>query len=144
VVTRRGAIAAATAAGSIAGIAPAIAAALPAHPIFAAIDAHGDRRDAVDRAHEGFVAGLADHRPVQAALLAECAAARVLIGTAPTTRAGLRALERHLRDDRNRGAIHFIRHTFTTDDGYTYTISGDLDQGLNRLIAQRAAEIGEA
>jgi len=77
---------------------------------------------------------------VQAALLAECAAAWVLIETAPTTYVGLRALERHLRDDRNCGAIHFIQHTFTTD-GCTYTISGDLDQGVNRLIAKRAAEI---
>jgi hypothetical protein len=146
-LTRRGAlgaIAAATAAGSIAGIAPAIAAALPADPIFAAIAAHGDRWNAVNRAHERFVAGLADHHPVQAALLAQCVAAKTLIETAPTTRAGLRALECYLREDRNSNVRMTIRMTGTMDDGRTYTWSCVGPEGVNWLIAQRAAEIGEA
>ena len=41
---------------------------------------------------------------LQAAFSAQLAAANALIDTAPTTRAGLRALETHLCDDRTRNA----------------------------------------
>src|SRR6266851_1586191 len=113
-----------------------------ADPIFAAVDAHRDRLDVTDLANKRLTAAGPDwdSRPMQAALWAELAAARVLIGTAPTTRAGLRALGDHLNDDRNCGAIHFIERTVTTDDGYTYTISGG-PKAVDWLIAQREAEI---
>ena len=39
---------------------------------------------------------------MQAALWAMCAAARALMGTAPTTYTGLRALEDYLNDDPNK------------------------------------------
>src|SRR5258705_4006280 len=103
-------------------------AALPARPIadpiFAAIGARRDRLDAVERAEERFVAGLTDHCPVHAALLAWCAASRALVDTAPTTYAGLRALEDYLNDDRNRSLIGSIERTITTDDGFTYRMGG--------------------
>jgi len=48
---------------------------------------------------------------MQAALWAELAAAKALIETAPTTRAGLRALESYLRKDRNNNARMGIQMT---------------------------------
>ena len=109
-------------------------------PIFAAIVEHRASVLKTNRLLE-----IADHDSMVHDLLrSERRAAQALVATAPTTHAGLRALDEHLREDAHRGAIHLIRHTVTTDDGTTYTISGDLDQGVNRLIAQRAAEIDGA
>jgi hypothetical protein len=142
-VTRRGAlgaIAAAIAAVTVADARPTDAA--PAiDPIFAAIAEHQASIQKADRANETLLAaGIGgDWRPVQAALLAESAAARVLIGTAPTTYAGLRALEEYLR--RNEHVSWAIERTVTTDDGYTYKTSGGR-KGVDWLIAKRAAEIG--
>jgi hypothetical protein len=69
-----------------------------ADPIFAAMDAHRDRMEVTDRANERLAAAGpdGDYRPMQAALWAEHADARALIETAPTTRAGLRALDSYL------------------------------------------------
>jgi hypothetical protein len=137
-------------AGTIAAV-PAVA--LPADPIFAAIDAHAASVGTVwtlqarllrmiggDMAAAEDLCRSPETRAVQAALLAECAAGTVLIATAPTTSAGLRALADHLRDDRYRGARWFIERTVTTDGGFSYDSRGNVDW----LIAKRAAELGIA
>jgi hypothetical protein len=109
-------------------------------PILAAIAEHRASVQKTDRANETLLAAGpdGDWRPTHAALVAENAAARVLIGTAPTTHAGLRALEEYLR--RNDQVSRGIERTVTTDDGYTYTISGT-PECVDWLVAQRAAEI---
>ncbi len=81
---------------------------------------------------------------MQAALWAELAAAKALIETAPTTRAGLRALESYLRKDRNNNARMGIQMTGTTDDGYTYTWSSGGPESVDWLIAKRAEIVGVA
>jgi hypothetical protein len=77
---------------------------------------------------------------MQAALWAMCAAARALMGTAPTTYAGLWALEDYLNDDRNSSLIGSIKRAITTDNGFTYTMGGG-PGAVDWLIAKRAAEI---
>jgi hypothetical protein len=78
---------------------------------------------------------------MQAALWAEHAAAKALIETAPTTRAGLRALESYLREDRNNNARMGIQMTGTMESGRTYTWSSGGPESVDWLIAKRAAEI---
>ena len=78
---------------------------------------------------------------MQAALWAELAAAKALIETAPTTRAGLRALESYLRKDRNNNARMGIQMTGTMESGRTYTWSSGGPESVDWLIAKRAAEI---
>jgi hypothetical protein len=89
----------------------ALAAALPslpadADPIFSKINAHREAAatfwvenskltDVVARGNNWMPSQAA------AALMAAYAAGDELIATAPTTRAGVRALERHLRDEKN-------------------------------------------
>jgi hypothetical protein len=77
---------------------------------------------------------------MQAAVMAEYAAAGALIETAPTTRAGLRALESLLREDRSSSARWCIR--MPTECGYY--LSSDRPEGVDWLIAKLAAEIGMA
>ena len=78
---------------------------------------------------------------MQAALMAECKTAKVVIDTPPSTQAGLRALEGHLREDDSRLALHFIRRTVTYDEGRRTATVGD---GIDWLISKWAAEIAEA
>jgi hypothetical protein len=63
---------------------------------------------------------------MQAALWAEHAAAKALIETAPTTRAGLRTLESYLREDRAK-AMPPIRHTKPVGDTGWVFCTGDFD-----------------
>jgi hypothetical protein len=134
-------------------IATVPALALPADPIYSAIDAHAESVRTVWTLHARLLRMIGgdmavaedlcrspETRAVQAALLAECAAATALIETAPTTRAGLRALADHLRDDRYRSALWFIERTVRTDGGFSYDSRGNIDW----LIAKRAAELGIA
>jgi hypothetical protein len=81
-------------------------------PIFAAIAEHQASIQNADRENERLEAADpdGDWRPTHAALMAEGAAAKALIETPPTTRAGLRALEDHLREDRNHGAMLHPAH----------------------------------
>jgi hypothetical protein len=111
---------------------------------FAAIDAHRKTAGKFQAENEKLAAaGIdgANWMPSQAALLAEVAAAKALIGTAPSTRAGVQALERHLRED-SRLALYFIERTVTID-GCTSIASGT-PEGVDWLIAKRAAEITRA
>jgi hypothetical protein len=146
-------MAAGVAAGATAAV-PALA--IPADPIFAAIDAHAESVRTVwtlqarllgmiggDMAVAEDLCRSPETRAVQAALLAECAAGTALIETAPTTSAGLRALEDHLRDDRFRSARMQISYTVTAN-GHTYTCGSDGPEGAAWLIAKRAAELGIA
>jgi hypothetical protein len=113
-----------------------------ADPIFAAIDAHREADGKVDTEHAKLVAvGLDGDNwmPTQAALMAECAAAKALIGTTPTTRAGLLALEAHLRDDRHRSARWAIRIPVILD-GFRATSNCE-QEAVDWLIAQRASEM---
>ena len=64
--------------------------------------------------------------------------------TAPSTRAGLRALEAHLREDLHRSARAFIKITFATETGDTYTYANWGLESVDWLIAKRAAEIDNA
>ena len=117
----------------------------PRDPIFDAIDAHREAIAKFNTEHERPVAAGgpdgSNWHPAQAALMAEVAAAKALIETAPTTRAGLRALERHLHEDDSRLALHFIKRPFTVDGRRMGAVSGG-SEGVDWLIAQRAAEIG--
>jgi hypothetical protein len=81
-----------------------------------------------------------DYSAIQASVRAEFAAAKALIETAPTTRAGLKALAGHLSIDRNRSARMQISFTVTTD-GYTYTCGSDGPEGVDWLIAKYAAAL---
>jgi hypothetical protein len=114
----------------------------PADPIYAAIAEHQASIQNADRENERLEAAGpdGDWRPTHAALVAIGAAARVLMDTAPTTYAGLRALEDYLNDDRNRSLIGRIERTITTDDGFTYRMGGG-SGAVDWFIAKRAAEI---
>jgi hypothetical protein len=114
-------------------------------PIFAAIAEHQASIQNADRENARLEAAGSDGdwRPTHAALMAIGAAARVLMGTAPTTYAGLRALEDYLNDDSNRSLIGHIERTITTDDRFTYRMGGG-PGAVNWLIAKRAAEIDNA
>jgi hypothetical protein len=82
--------------------------------------------------------------PAQTALLAEFAAAKALIATAPTTRAGLRALAAHLREDDSFLALRFIQHPQTLEwcEKFGKLTAEARDRDLvDWLIAQRAAEL---
>ena len=141
--TNRRAFLTTTAAAVVAGAVMALSPSAEADPIFAAMDAHRDRLDVTDRANERLAAAGpdGDSRPMQAALWAELAAAKALIETAPTTRAGLRALESYLRKDRNNNARMGIQMTGTMESGRTYTWSSGGPESVDWLIAKRAAEI---
>jgi hypothetical protein len=105
-------------AGAVAACAGLVVIALPAmadaDPIFAAIDAHREAVTTFNAMHAKMVAeALNDSNGaplplqlapamLQAAFSAQLASAGALIDTAPTTRAGLRALEVYLRDERTR------------------------------------------
>jgi hypothetical protein len=71
-------------------------------PIFAAIEAHLQATQALDRL---IAVGPYDRGTQDAAIANEHLAGDVLISTAPTTLAGLRALERHLRQERSAPAV---------------------------------------
>jgi hypothetical protein len=101
--------------------------------LYAAIDAHftavaeTDRQIALDEA--GLIGD--DCSAMQAAMVADWAAARALIGTAPTTLAGLRALDDYLRHS---DARWFVRRPGA--DPWDR-----LADPVNWLIAKRAAEL---
>src|SRR4029077_13356504 len=104
-----------TSAAGIAAGATAIAAvpvvALPADPIYSAIDAHRNMAKVCDLTYAaagGAPYTLEEGEKIVATVRAEAVAARALIETAPTTPAGLLALEAHLRDDRHSRARGFI------------------------------------
>jgi hypothetical protein len=78
---------------------------------------------------------------LQAAFSATLAPAAALMGTVPTTHAGLRALESHLRGDsmlRRR-----IGHTVTVD-GLTFSSHDGSPTAVDWHIAKMAAEIDQA
>jgi hypothetical protein len=122
---------------------PALA--LPVDPIYSAIAAHREAIANFNTENAKLTAAggpdVSDCRPAQAALSAECAAAKAVVATAPTTRAGLRALEVHLREDDSRLALHFIERPVTVDGLHMGTVSGG---PVDWLIAKRAAELGIA
>ena len=68
--------------------------------------------------------------------MAEFAAASVLISTAPTTPAGLRALEFHLRDDRHLSVRHHIQIPVILDGRLRSTSNCETS---SRGLAHRAA-----
>jgi hypothetical protein len=120
-----------------------------ADPIFAAIAAHREAAATFQivieaLTLEGEAAGPAgpcpDVRPLDAACKARYYAAQALIETAPTTHAGLRALENHLRDDRHSLARGFIRLPVIDDDGRFIQQCG-YPEAVDWFIAQRASEI---
>ena len=114
-----------------------------ADPIFAAIDAHRETVGKFDIERERLAGAAPDDsnwRPAQAALMAESAAASVLISTAPTTPAGLRALEFHLRDDRHLSVRHHIQIPVILD-GRLRSTSNCEQAAVDWLIAQRASEM---
>jgi hypothetical protein len=113
-------------------------------PILAAIDAHREAVGKFDTENERLAAAGgpdgSNWHPAQAALLAATAAKKALVDTAPTTHAGLRALEDYLYDEDNRSVVLCIEQTGTTEDGCTYITWGGPDS-VRWLIAKRAAEI---
>jgi hypothetical protein len=117
-----------------------------ADPIFAAIDRHQETAGKVDTEAARLVAvGLDGDNwmPMQAALLADCAAGNALIETAPNTRAGLRALDDHLRKDRNRNALWFVKRPILDglDGRHLGFIASTEPEAVDWLIAKHAAEI---
>jgi hypothetical protein len=121
---------------------PAIA--LPADPIFAAIDAHVAADAEVDRvitdiAQAGRIATPSLDSALQAAVIAEFTAAKSLVETAPSTPAGLRAWANYLRRNEPGSVLRSIREPLD-GGGWVYGWHGAAD----RLIAKRAAEMGIA
>jgi hypothetical protein len=124
-------------------------------PIFAAIDAHREAVTAFNALNakmieEALIASNGAPLPLQsaperlqAAFSALLVPAAALIDTAPTTRAGLRALERHLREDDSLWARRFIELPVTRN-GITLTSRDESLESIDRLIAKRAAEISAA
>ena len=126
---------------------PAIAAAaVTPDPIFAAIEAHAKADDEFWTLYEELLAvgpENAGHLPIEATVVAEFKAARAMIDTAPTTHAGLRALEAHLRADRHYTARGFIG--VPCGRGFAHHFDGAENQkSVDWLIAKRAAEIDSA
>jgi hypothetical protein len=111
-----------------------------ADPIFAAIDTH---RNTTIHPLEGD----GPYEPGQVekfveTTVAKSRAALALIATAPTTRAGLRALDAHLRQD-NR-ARWYIRRPGEDPFARLADATASCEEAVNWLIAKRAAEIGAA
>lgn len=115
-------------------------------PIFAAIDAHARATDALWALHEESLAvgpENADHLPLETAVRACFETEAALIDTAPTTRAGLRALEAHLRQDRHKHARWSIPRLAKTRNA-PFSTHIDSLESVDWLIAKRAAEIDNA
>ena len=112
-------------------------------PIFAAIDAHREAVTTFSALNAKMIEAPLPLRSapeeLQAAFSALLVPAAALIDTAPTTRAGLRALERHLREDGSLFARRFINRTVTYGD-----VSDESPEAVAWLIAKRAAEIDAA
>jgi hypothetical protein len=144
----------AVSAGAVAACAGLAVIAPPADPVFAAIDAHRAAVTALEAIHtatveEALIASNGAPLPIQiapsglqAAFSATLAPAAALMGTVPTTHAGLRALESHLRADsmlRRR-----IGHTVTVD-GLTFSSHDGSPTAVDWHIAKKnAAEIDQA
>jgi hypothetical protein len=108
-------------------------------PVFAAIDTH---QEAAAKFHgENAKLGATDIDDAQAALVAWAATAEALIGTAPTTRAGVRALDRHLREGDGRFAVNWIERPMTLASGRTCMMIGGGPEGIDYLIGKRAAAL---
>ena len=135
----------------------AIAAPVTVDPIFAAIDAHRQAVTAFETIHatwveEALFASNGAQLPLQEApcdlsiaFSAQCVAANTLIGTAPTSHAGLQALERYLLDDSmgSRMARQSIWYPSTLE-GITFTSIDGSQASVDWLISKRAAEIDQA
>jgi hypothetical protein len=113
-------------------------------PIFAAIAAHREAA-ATFLAVLGVLSADADPypdmRPLGAAIRARYAATNALIEMAPTTSAGLRALQAHLRDDRYSSDRPFIGLPVIFDDGRLCTIECRYPEAVDWFIARRASEM---
>jgi hypothetical protein len=137
-------IAAASIAGATILLGTAVVAQYDPDPIFAAITAHRKATRTVDAAYAKLLQAddtrLADTEPMQIALNAEYRAADAMIGTAPTTRAGVRALAAHLGDERNYSAVGFIRRPIVLD-GVTVGTQGGGDGAVEWLLAKHAEAI---
>jgi hypothetical protein len=129
-------MAAGVAAGATAGHLAAVpAVALPVDPVFAGIDAHVTAMAELDHQVALYKAGATDGRTINAGDMFQCA--KVVVETAPTTAAGLRALADHLRQH------------FGYGSGFALCISrpfgGSMMGGgvgaAEWLIAKRAAEL---
>jgi hypothetical protein len=124
-----------TAAAGAAGLAAVPAFAIPADPVFAAIDAHAQAMQEVNRL---IVDGPWDRAVQDAATRNEFRTGEVLIGTAPTTRAGLLALAAHLRDERSAPAVFVcIARPAMIATGRLTPVSYHVEA----LIAKRAAAL---
>jgi hypothetical protein len=110
-------------------------------PIFAAIDAHREAGAKFHSENAKLGATDIDDRPAQAALVAWAATAEALIGTPPTTRAGVRALDRHLREGDGRFAVNWIERPMTLASGRTCMMIGGGPEGIDYLIGKRAAAL---
>jgi hypothetical protein len=139
-------------AGAVAACAGLAVIALPAianaDPIFAAIEAHREAVIKFDAGHAKLTAeGLNDSnwQPVNTALSAQFATGHALIDTAPTTRAGLLALESYLIEDGigPRMLRQSIRRPVTRN-GITFTSMDGSPESVDWLISKRAAEIDQA
>jgi hypothetical protein len=109
-----------------------------ADPIFAAIDAHLAAMAELDRWLALLDAGLIDGRTVNAAAM--CDAGRVVIKTAPTTRAGLTALSDHLRRYFGYGSVFAL----SISQPCGSTMQGGGRGAAEYLIAKRTAELEAA
>jgi hypothetical protein len=119
-----------------------------ADPILAALNVHQEAIVKLNTEHAKLVAeGLTDtnSQPVGAALMATYAAGEALMDTAPTTYAGLRAFEGYLLEDSMgpRMARRMIKYPSTVE-GITFISAGDGHEGVDWLIAKRAAELDRA
>jgi hypothetical protein len=75
---------------------------------------------------------------------AEREAARLVVNTVPTTRAGLQALEEHLANDRSSLCWFWIRNQIVTDEEIWQRYRGEayFSAPVARFVERRAAELG--
>jgi hypothetical protein len=109
-----------------------------ADPIFAAIDTHRQAVTALETMNAKVV-------ELSIAFSATLAPAEALMDTAPTTHAGLRAFEGYLLEDGMgpRMVRPMIKYPSTVE-GITFISAGVGPEGVDWLIAKRAAEIDRA
>jgi hypothetical protein len=124
----------AAAAGGIAGLTPVIASALPADPIYAAIEAHRDLAKAYDeawklRGHCKDFGSLTEEEKARVSELNDLtdaaglpleAAAMDLFNTHPTTRTGISSALFYMRIQHRNNGEHMIQGWLEDEDGERY------------------------
>ena len=107
--------------------------------VFGTIDAHQQAAAIFHREHAAYAAAPGrDHVPVCNAMSAWCTAAKAMIGTLPSSLAGVQALQDHLMDETNCLARHCI--VMPNELGGTWSTYDDV--AVTWLCDRHAARLG--